>query len=471
MKHLSFNNLKLRTELVTTLSALGYENPTPIQQKSIPLLIENHDLLAQAQTGTGKTAAFALPILTQLKLRQKKPQALVIVPTRELALQVAEAFQSYAKHLKGFHVMPIYGGQEYKIQLRGLKRGAHVIVGTPGRIIDHLKRGTIPVTTFQTVILDEADEMLKMGFIDDVEWIIEQIPHPHQTALFSATLPATIQKVAHRYLRNPKKVHINSAKNTTDTIEQIYMQVTKEQKLNVLTRYLEIEEINASIIFTRTRNASAELAEKLQARGYAASALNGDMTQAMRKKVIERMKTATLDIIVATDVAARGIDIQRISHVINYDIPYDTEAYVHRIGRTGRAGRTGKALLFVTPREKRLLKDIERAIHKRIKAATPPSWKELQEKLNQQLIEQIITSIKKGKKINPYKKMIETIVEKYNYNPCDIAATLAYLMQKTNLLATEDIDKTETKINTQQPRRRKRSPSKTKSGKRSNRKK
>ena len=454
MKTISFNEFTLKPELLTALSELGYEKPTPVQEKSIPILIKNQDLLAQAQTGTGKTAAFALPIITQLDIKQKKPQALIIVPTRELAIQVAEAFQSYAKYLRDFHVIPIYGGQAYKIQLRGLQRGTQVIVGTPGRIIDHLKRGTIFVDALRIVVLDEADEMLKMGFIEDIEWILQQIPQQHQTALFSATLPVKIQKVAHRYLKNPQKVQIKDSKNTVEMIEQVYIKVAKEQKLNVLTRCLEIEEINAAIVFTRTKNASTELAEKLQARGYAASALNGDMTQSLRKKVIERMKNSTLDVLVATDVAARGIDIQRISHVINYDIPYDTESYVHRIGRTGRAGRKGKALLFVTPREKRLLKDIERSINKRIKEIETPSQKAIQEKLNQQLTEKIMGVIGKSKKIKPYRAIIETIIKETAHDPSSIAASLAYLIQQTNPLITQEIENVDIETSRQQPRGR-----------------
>ena len=436
----AFNKLGLKTELLTSLSDLGYETPTPIQEQSIPVLMERHDLLAQAQTGTGKTAAFALPILSQIDIQKKQPQALIIAPTRELAIQVAEAFQSYAKHLKGFHVIPIYGGQDYQIQLRGLKRGAQVVVGTPGRVMDHLRRRTLAVSALKMVVLDEADEMLKMGFIDDVEWILEQIPQQHQTALFSATIPTSIQKIAKRYLKDAQKIQIKAQENTVEAIEQFYMQVSKNQKLNVLTRFLEVEEIGAAIIFARTKNCSAELAEKLQARGYAAAALNGDMTQSLRKKVIERIKSGSLDIVVATDVAARGIDIERISHVINYDIPYDTESYVHRIGRTGRAGRKGKALLFVTPRENRLLKDIERAIHKSIKQVEPPSWKEMQEKLTQQLTDKVVGVIEKSKKLKPCREMVTTIMQQGDYAADDIAAALAYLMQQANPLAAQEVE-------------------------------
>ena len=426
--------------LLAALAELGYEIPTPIQEQSIPVLMEGHDLLAQAQTGTGKTAAFALPILTHLDIAKKKPQALIIAPTRELAIQVAEAFQSYAKHLKGFHVLPIYGGQDYQTQLRGLKRGAQVIVGTPGRVMDHLRRGTLVMDNLKTLVLDEADEMLKMGFIDDVEWILEQIPQEHQTALFSATMPVSIQKIAKRYLKSAQKIQIKAQQGTVEAIEQCYMRATKEQKLNILTRFLEVEDVTATIIFVRTKTCSAELAEKLQARGYAAAALNGDMTQSLRKKVVERIKKASLDIVVATDVAARGLDIDRISHVINYDIPCDAESYVHRIGRTGRAGRKGKALLFVSPREYRLLKDIERTIHKSIKQVEPPSLKEMHEKLNKQLAEKVVGVITKSKKLKPYYETIETIMLQSDHAAKDIAAALAYLMQQSNPFASQEAE-------------------------------
>jgi len=439
----SFSKLGLNPPLLAALTDLGYETPTPIQEKSIPILIEGGDLLAQAPTGTGKTAAFVLPILSHLDVAKKEPQALIIVPTRELAIQVAEAFQSYAKYLKGFHVLPIYGGQDYKIQLRALKRGVHVIVGTPGRVMDHLRRGTLSVDGVKTVVLDEADEMLKMGFVEDIEWILEKIPHTHQTALFSATIPSSIQKIAKRYLKDARKIQIQSEQITVDATEQFYTRVSRNQKLDVLTRFLEIEEIQAAIIFTRTKNSSDELAEKLQARGYAAAALNGDMNQSLREKVINQIKQGSLDIIVATDVAARGIDVERVSHVINFDIPHDAEAYIHRIGRTGRAGRKGKALLFVTPREHRLLNDIERAIHKPIKQIEPPSLKEMREKRSKQLAEKVINIIEKSHKLEPYREMIDNIMEQASCDPKDIAAALAYLIQQSNPIPSQEIEAAE----------------------------
>jgi len=435
-----FNKLGLAPALLRSVSELGYETPTPIQEKSIPLLMEGHDLLAQAQTGTGKTAAFALPILSHLDRGLKKPQALIVAPTRELAIQVAEAFQRYAKHLEGFHVIPIYGGQDYQIQLRALKRGAHVIVGTPGRLMDHLRRGRLSVDALKTVVLDEADEMLKMGFVEDIEWILEQIPQTHQTALFSATMPSSIKQIAKRYLKNAEKIHIKPKESTVAAIEQCYMRTSNHQKLDVLTRFLEVEDIQAAIIFTRTKVSSAELSEKLQARGHAVAALNGDMNQSLRKNVIERIKGGALDIVVATDVAARGLDVTRVTHVINFDIPHDTESYIHRIGRTGRAGRKGKALLFVTPREHGLLKAIERAVHNPIREIQPPSLKEMEEKRSKQFFEKVTNTLQKGKKLAPYHALIENMMAQGDHAPKEIAAALAYLIQEAAPMPTHEIE-------------------------------
>ncbi len=443
MSTTTFRQLGLPDSLLSALTELGYEVPTPIQQQSIPYFLGGNDLLAQAQTGTGKTAAFALPTLAHLELAEKKPQTLVIAPTRELAIQVAEAFQSYAKNLKDFHVTAIYGGQEYRTQLRALKRGVHVIVGTPGRVMDHMRRGSLSLDALKTVILDEADEMLKMGFIDDIEWILEQIPHKHQTGLFSATMPASIQKICSRYLNNPQKIQIKSTKNSTETIEQFYTLVHREQKIDLLTRFLEIEEVQATIIFSRTKTFATELAEKLQARGYAAAALHGDMAQSAREKVIERIKKSTLDIVVATDVAARGIDVERISHVINFDIPYDTESYIHRIGRTGRAGRQGKAILFVTPRERRLLNDIERAMGKSIQKLDPPSLEQMKASRSQQLMIDVISVLEKPKKLKHYHRFIENMLEQNDCTVEDIAAALACLIQKTNPLPHSELSPVE----------------------------
>jgi ATP-dependent RNA helicase DeaD len=363
----SFADLGLSETLLKTLIEIGYETPSPIQAQCIPVLLEGHDLIGMAQTGTGKTAAFALPLMEQIDVKLMKPQALILTPTRELAIQVAEALQTYAKNLPGFHVLPIYGGQSYTIQLKQLSRGAHVIVGTPGRVMDHLERKTLNLDNLKTMVLDEADEMLRMGFIDDVEWILERTPPKHQTALFSATMPEQIRRVAQKYLVEPREIKIKSATATVAAIRQVYWQVSGMHKLDALTRILEVEEdFDAAIIFVRTKTATVELADKLSARGYAAAALNGDLNQQMRERVIEQLKSGALDIVIATDVAARGIDVPRVSHVVNYDIPYDTEAYVHRIGRTGRAGKLGNAISLVSAREVVYLVDIEKLIKRPI---------------------------------------------------------------------------------------------------------
>jgi ATP-dependent RNA helicase DeaD len=425
-----FSQLELKEEILSALSFLGYEKPTPIQSASIPCLLSNKDVLAQAQTGTGKTAAFALPILSKLDLKLLKPQAVVIVPTRELSIQVAEAFQSYSKNLKDFHVTPIYGGQEYRVQLRSLKRGTHVVVATPGRLMDHLRRGSLWVGDIKTVVLDEADEMLKMGFLEDVEWILEQMTHQHQTALFSATMPQSIVKISSQYLSNPEHISITPTVNKVDTIDQEYVQVKRAAKLDTLTRFLEVEDLEAALIFVRTRTMSSELSERLQARGYAAAALNGDMSQSLREKVIARLKKGTLDLVVATDVAARGIDVERIGLVVNYDIPYDTESYIHRVGRTGRAGRKGRALLLVTQREHYLLKSLQKAMNQSIVQVFPPSRTELLQKRDERLLKLIVSVMGKSKKLDSYRALLTQIIEQEQCGPDDVAIALMSLLQK-----------------------------------------
>lgn len=426
-----FEHLQISPKLLSTLSELGYENPTPIQEQSIPVLLEGKDLLAQAQTGTGKTAAFALPILTRISLKDNYPQALVLAPTRELAIQVAEAFKSYARNIHDFRVLAIYGGQDYSRQIKALKRGVHVVVGTPGRVMDHLRRGTLNIERINTFILDEADEMLKMGFIEDVAWILKQIPasQPHQTALFSATIPSTIRNIASQYLKNPTEIRINPQEKTIAAIKQYCMLVYGEQKLAALTYFLELEEFDSILIFTRTKNSSTELAEKLEARGYATAALNGDMSQSSREKVIAKIKNKSIDIIVATDVAARGLDIERLSHVISYDVPYDTESYVHRIGRTGRAGREGKALLLVTPRERRMLRDIENAVKQPISVIAPPSATQINEKRTEKLTSSVLEVLAKNS-YKSYYEIIEKITQKCDASLTDIAAAFAFMSQK-----------------------------------------
>lgn len=384
----TFRELGLSENLLRALDELGYEKPTPIQSASIDPLMAGKDILGQAQTGTGKTGAFALPLLNKVT-SQTTPQILVLAPTRELAVQVAEAFSSYAKFIKNFHVLPIYGGQSMQQQLNALKRGPQVIVGTPGRVMDHMRRGTLKLDSLKALVLDEADEMLKMGFIDDIEWILEHTPSERQLALFSATMPEQIKRVANQHLRSPVHVRIESSQTTVDSIEQRFVQVSQHNKLEALVRVLEVENTEGIIIFVRTRNSCVELAEKLEARGYASSPLHGDMNQQARERAVEQLKNGKLDILIATDVAARGLDVERIGHVVNYDIPYDTEAYVHRIGRTGRAGRNGMAILFVTSREMRMLRTIERATNSRISPMKVPSPETVAERRLSRLGEQL----------------------------------------------------------------------------------
>ena len=430
----SFADFGLSSGLLQALTDIGYETPSPIQAECIPVLLDGHDLIGQAQTGTGKTAAFALPLLEQIDVKLTKPQALILTPTRELAIQVAEALQSYARHLPGFHVLPIYGGQSYTIQLKQLARGAHVIVGTPGRVMDHLERKTLSLDHLKTLVLDEADEMLRMGFIDDVEWILERTPEKHQTALFSATMPDPIRRVAQKYLVEPREVKIKSATTTIAATRQVYWQVSGMHKLDALTRILEVEEdFDAALIFVRTKTATVELADKLAARGYAAAALNGDLNQQMRERVIEQLKSGALDIVIATDVAARGIDVARISHVVNYDIPYDTEAYVHRIGRTGRAGRTGNAILFVAPREIRMLRTIERATRQPIAPLTLPSRADVTNKRVAGFKERV-AAVLNAEGLEFFANIVSQIAEEQDVGAEEVAAALAKMAQEAKPL-------------------------------------
>jgi len=436
----SFGQLGLPANLLATLAEVGYETPSPIQAACIPHLLAGRDLLGEAQTGTGKTAAFALPLLARLDLSSARPQALVLTPTRELALQVSEAFTKYAHHLQNFHVLPVYGGQSMVVQLRQLSRGAQVIVGTPGRIMDHIERGSLKLDALTTLVLDEADEMLRMGFIEDVEWILEHTPTTRQTALFSATMPAAIRTVAQRHLREPEEVRIRAATSTVDKIRQRYWLVRGVDKLDALTRILDAEEkLDAAIVFVRTKIGTEELANKLAARGYAASALNGDMTQGLRERVIEQLKNGSLDIVIATDVAARGIDVPRISHVINYDIPYDTEAYVHRIGRTGRAGREGVAILFVAPRERRMLKSIEHATRQPIEPIALPSREDVSSLRISQFKQKVLDTLADpDMELGFFMNVVEGIVEENDLSSREVAAALAYLVQAGRPLQIEE---------------------------------
>ena len=423
-----FRELGLHAAVLQALAGLGYEVPTPIQAATIPPLLAGSDVLGQAQTGTGKTAAFALPVLSKLDLERSQPQALVLVPTRELAIQVAEAFQSYAAHMSHFHVLPIYGGQSYTPQIKGLKRGAHVVVGTPGRVMDHMKRGTLDLSGLRFLVLDEADEMLQMGFIDDIEWILEQTPATRQVALFSATLPSAIRRIAQKHLRTPAEITIRSKTSTAANIRQRYWLVSGMHKLDALTRILEVETFDGMLIFVRTKLETVELAERLQARGFNAAALNGDIPQQQRERTVNALKSGEVDIVVATDVAARGLDVDRISHVVNYDVPYDSESYVHRIGRTGRAGRSGEAILFIAPRERNMLRIIERATRQKIEEMGLPSIAAVNEQRVAKFKQRITESVAAGEGA-VFRELIEEFEREQNVPAVDIAAALASLLQ------------------------------------------
>jgi ATP-dependent RNA helicase DeaD len=424
----SFGDLGLSPAVLEALAEVGYESPSPIQAATIPVLLAGRDMIGQAQTGTGKTAAFALPMLSRIEVRGGPPQGIVLVPTRELAIQVAEAFQRYASKIRGFHVLPIYGGQSYTPQLMSLKRGAHVVVGTPGRIMDHLKRGTLDLGGVTSLVLDEADEMLQMGFVDDIEWILEQTPPTRQVALFSATLPAPIRRIAQKHLREPAEVTITSKTSTATNIRQRYWVVSGVHKLDALTRILEAEPFDGMLIFTRTKQSTVELAERLEARGFAVAALNGDMQQKDRERTVARLKGGQLDILVATDVAARGLDVERISHVVNYDVPYDTESYVHRIGRTGRAGRNGEAILFITPRERNMLRYIERATRSPLEPMELPTVADVNEQRVARFRQRITEALAAGQG-EPFLSLIEEFEREHDVPAIEIAAALAGLLQ------------------------------------------
>ncbi len=424
---LRFSDLGLPTPLLEALSAVGYEAPSPIQAQTIPLLMEGRDVLGMAQTGTGKTAAFALPALAAVDVQRHVPQVLVLAPTRELAIQVSEALQRYAAKMPGFRVLPIYGGQDYHPQLTGLRRGVHVVVGTPGRVQDHLSRGTLKLDQLKLVVLDEADEMLKMGFAEAVEEILQKTPEQRQVALFSATMPAAVKRIAQTHLRNPAEITIASKTRTAEDIQQRYWPVRGTDKLEALTRILEAETFDAMIIFVRTKAGTAELSERLQARGYSAAALNGDMVQADRERTVARLKDGRLDIVVATDVAARGLDVERISHVLNYDIPTDTESYIHRIGRTGRAGRKGEAILFVAPRERGLLRLIERATRQPIAEMQLPTRADVEAARDMRFRAQVLDAVTNPGNGRDLRPVLEALVAEHQLDWPQIATALARL--------------------------------------------
>ncbi len=438
---LTFQELGLAAPILKALEEVGYESPSPIQAATIPHLLAGSDILGQAQTGTGKTAAFALPLISKLDLTTKGPQALVLTPTRELAIQVAEAFQRYASHVKGFHVLPIYGGQSYEPQLARLKRGVHVVVGTPGRVMDHMKRGTLDLSTLRHLVLDEADEMLRMGFIDDVEWILSETPKDRQVALFSATLPPEIRRIARSHMRSPVEVTIKSKTTTAANIRQRYWLVSGVHKLDALTRILEAETFDGMLVFTRTKQSTVELAEKLEARGFAAAPLNGDIPQPVRETTIARLKSGKIDIVVATDVAARGLDVERIGHVVNYDMPNGTESYVHRIGRTGRMNRSGEAILFIAPRERNLLKIIERATRQPIERMELPTVEDVNDqrvaRFKQRITDALATDAGAADRSNLFRSLIEQYEQEHNVPTIEIAAALASIAQGDTPLLLE----------------------------------
>lgn len=437
---MTFKDLNLPAELLQALEKVGYETPTPIQAECIPLIMAGHDLLGTAQTGTGKTAAFALPMLANIDADDKNTQLLVLAPTRELAIQVAEAFQVYASFSKKINVLPIYGGSSYDNQIRQLRRGVQVVVGTPGRVIDHIKKGTLKLDKLKFLVLDEADEMLRMGFIDDVEWILGHAPAERQTALFSATMPDPIRKITKRYLHDPKQVKIESKVATASTITQRYCQVAGHHKLEALTRILEVEKFDGVIIFVRTKTATMELAEKLSARGYAVEPLNGDIPQNSRERTVDRLKKGKIDILVATDVVARGLDVERVSHVINFDVPYDTESYVHRIGRTGRAGREGDAILFISHREKRMLFSIEKATRQSIESMPIPSISQLNETRLSRFKQSVIEAMGDAS-IETLIPIVESIQAETEASPEVIMAALAKIAQGDEPLILKEGDR------------------------------
>lgn len=434
---LTFADLGLGEHVLKALRDVGYETPSAIQAATIPTLLAGRDVVGLAQTGTGKTAAFALPILDRLDVTQKTPQALVLAPTRELALQVCEAFEKYASHVKGVHVLPVYGGQGYGVQLSALRRGVHVIVGTPGRIMDHLDKGTLDLTELKYLVLDEADEMLKMGFAEDVETILADTPSTKQVALFSATMPAAIRRMSKQYLNDPEEITVKTKTTTSATITQRYLIVQWQQKIDALTRILEVENFEGMIVFARTKSATEEVAEKLRARGYSAAAINGDIAQVQRERTVNQLKSGKLDILVATDVAARGLDVERISHVVNFDIPTDPESYVHRIGRTGRAGRTGDAISFVTPRERGLITSIERATRQPLTQMQLPSVDEVNVTRLTRFDDRITEALGETARIERFRDIIAHYVRHNDVPEVDVAAALAVVAQGESPLLLE----------------------------------
>ncbi|MDQ1172052.1 ATP-dependent RNA helicase DeaD [Microbacterium testaceum] len=434
---LTFADLGLDAAVLKALKDVGYETPSAIQAATIPVLLQGRDVVGLAQTGTGKTAAFALPVLSQMETGHKNPQALVLAPTRELALQVCEAFEKYAAHIKGVSVLPVYGGQGYGQQLSALRRGVDIVVGTPGRIMDHLDKGTLDLSELKYLVLDEADEMLKMGFAEDVETILADTPATKQVALFSATMPAQIRRISAQYLNNPEEITVKTKTATSTNITQRYLIVSYQQKIDALTRILEVENFEGMIVFTRTKNETETVAEKLRARGYTAAAINGDVAQVQRERTVNQLKSGKLDILVATDVAARGLDVDRISHVVNYDLPIDTESYVHRIGRTGRAGRTGDAISFVTPRERRMLTAIEKATRQPLTEMSLPSVDDVNATRLTRFDDAITTALEDTAAIATFRDVVAHYVAHHDVPEADVAAALAVVAQGDTPLLLE----------------------------------
>jgi ATP-dependent RNA helicase DeaD len=435
---ITFDDLGLDPKVLKALKDVGYETPSPIQAEAIPPLLAGQHVVGLAQTGTGKTLAFAAPILSRIDLSQKTPQALVLAPTRELALQVAEAFERYAAHVKGLHVLPVYGGQGYGVQLSALRRGVHVVVGTPGRVMDHLEKGTLDLSGLRFVVLDEADEMLNMGFAEDVEQILSGTPEDKQLALFSATMPPQIRRIIKQHAPGATEIKVKSKSTTAANVSQRYLKVAHPQKLDALTRILEVENFDGMIVFVRTKNATEELAERLRARGFSAAAINGDVAQVQRERTIDQLRKSKLDILVATDVAARGLDVPRISHVINHDIPTDTESYVHRIGRTGRAGRPGVAISFVTPRENHLLRSIEKTNRTTLVEMKLPTV----EDVNAFRVSKFTDAIGKAlgdPQVADFRELIAAYERDHDVPALDIAAAIAVLAQDGEPLLLEEM--------------------------------
>ena len=433
----SFDSLNLSPAVLQAIKDLGFESPTPIQERAIPVMLSGSDMIGQAQTGTGKTAAFALPILSKLDPENKSIFALVLEPTRELALQVAESFQGFSRHIEDFHVVPIYGGASYENQIKSIRHGAQVVVATPGRLIDLIERGKIDLSSVKYMVIDEADEMLRMGFIDDVDWILNHTPSERHTALFSATMPEAIRRIARNHLSSPEEIRIESKTTTATTVRQRYWVVSGVHKIDAMTRMLEVEPYDAVLVFVRTKTDAEDVANKLMARGMACAALHGDIPQRQREKIIERLKNGTLDILIATDVAARGLDVDRITHVFNYDIPYDAESYVHRIGRTGRAGRTGEAILFVSPRERKALRQIERVTRQRIEPMRMPTVADVNKRRLENFRNQIIETIEAGE-LGMYLEVVSDILSDDSIEPEMLAAALAKMAQRDGSLLLDE---------------------------------